>query len=307
MKRIVSLIASSTEMVAALGRESWLVGRSHECDYPPQVKQLPQCTEPKFQLDGTSYQIDQRLKAILQEGLGVYRVDADKLNALKPDVIITQIQCEVCAVSEKDVKDAVCAIIGSKPQIVALNPNALSDIWDDIRKVGDALDAKKEAEALIHSLNLRISAIHERAEKAESKRSIAYIEWIEPLMTGGNWMPELIHFAGAKNLFGEAGKHSPYLKWDELLKANPDVIVISPCGFDIARTKKEMPALTQKPEWKQLRAVKNGHVYLADGNQYFNRPGPRVVESLEALAEMIYPELFHFGHEGKGWERFVLV
>jgi iron complex transport system substrate-binding protein len=329
--RIISLIASSTEIVCALGFEDQLVGRSHECDFPPLVKRLPVCTEPKIDIHGKSYEIDQRVKAVLQEGLSVYRVFADKLKELKPDIIITQIQCEVCAVSEKDVMQAVCELVDSRPQIVSLNPNSLSDFWEDIRRVAGALGALERGEELIASLKGRMKGVEEkvktslspspqpspsRGEGAQfpspqgrgvrgegSRPTVAFIEWIDPLMSCGNWMPELIEMAGGINLFGEAGKHSPWMKWEELKEKDPDVIVVSPCGYDIPKTREEMPPLTSKPDWPKLKAVKNKKVFVADGNQYFNRPGPRLVETLEMLAEMFHPSLFHFRHEGKGWER----
>jgi iron complex transport system substrate-binding protein len=300
MPRIVSLIASATEIVCALGFEDALVGRSHECDFPPSVKRLPICTEPKFPVEGSSYQIDQRVKAILQEGLSVYRVHADVLRQLRPDVIVTQSQCEVCAVSQRDVEQAVCDWLDGRPLVVSLAPNNLADVWDSFRPVADALGVEPRGEAVVAHLKGRMNAIEERA-RGLSPVTVAYIEWIDPLMAGGNWMPELIEMAGGHNLFGEAGKHSPWMTWEELYRRDPEVIFVAPCGFDIERTRQEMPSLTGRGEWSRLKAVREKRVYLADGNQYFNRPGPRLVESLEILAEVLHPEAFHFGHERAGW------
>jgi len=302
--RIVSLIASATEIVCALGFENQLVGRSHECDYPPSVKSLPQLTSPKFKVEGSSLEIDQRVKSIVQEALSVYRVDPALLEELKPTHIITQSQCEVCAVSLKDVEAAVCQVTSSKPQIVSLEPNSLGDVWADILRVGAALDAEDRAEQLVDELQGRMDDIVQRTHWVDSNPTVAYIEWIDPLMAGGNWMPELIGMAGGLNLFGEAGKHSPWMTWDELVTKDPDIIFVSPCGFDINRTMEEMNLLSNKPEWSSLKSVKKERVFVADGNQYFNRPGPRLVESLEILSEVIHPYLFHFGHEGSGWIRY---
>lgn len=302
--RIVSLIASATEIVCALGFESQLVGRSHECDYPQSVKRLPQLTSPKFNTDGSSLEIDQRVKTTLLEALSVYRVDPELLEELKPTHIITQSQCEVCAVSLKDVEQAVCELTSSKPIIVSLEPNSLDDVWADIKRVGKALGAAERAEQLIDELQSRMDDIVQRTHWLDSTPSVAYIEWIEPLMAGGNWMPELVEMAGGLNLFGEAGKHSPWMTWEELLAKDPDVIFVSPCGFDIARTLQEMQLFSGKAEWKSLKAVAAERVFVADGNQYFNRPGPRLGESLEILAEIIHPNVFHFGHEGTGWVRY---
>jgi iron complex transport system substrate-binding protein len=302
--RIISLIASATEIVCALGLQGQLVGRSHECDFPVTVKTLPQCTTPKFNIEGTSYEIDQRVKAVLQEALSVYRVDADLLEALQPTHIITQSQCEVCAVSLKDVEQAVCEFTSSQPKVVSLEPNALSDIWLDIQRVADALAIPEQGQALNETLQRRMKAITEGARLIEARPRVALIEWIEPLMAAGNWMPELVEMANGENLFGEAGKHSPWMSWEELVASDPDIIIVTPCGFDMARTLEEMPLLRRKKEWPELKAVKEAKVFIADGNQYFNRPGPRVAESLEILAEVFHPQVFHFGHQGTGWTRF---
>ena len=284
--RIVSLIASATEIVCALGLRPALVGRSHECDFPPDVLELTQCTSPKFQTDGTSYEIDQRVKAILQDSLSVYHVDAELLDRLAPTHIITQSQCEVCAVSLKDVEQAVCQLIHSKPQIVALNPNMLDEVWNDIRVVAQALGVDGRGRGLVADLQTRLQHIREAASDKQRPR-LAFIEWIDPLMAGGNWMPTLIETAGGQNVFGVAGTHAPPLAWEELRAADPDIIVVAPCGFDIDRTMSEMPVLTAQPHWQELTAVRRNRVFVADGNQYFNRPGPRLVESARILSDII--------------------
>ncbi|HJQ24157.1 MAG TPA: cobalamin-binding protein [Blastocatellia bacterium] len=302
--RIVSLIASATEIVCALGFEPQLVGRSHECDYPPSVKGLSQLTAPKLNITATSGEIDRQVKQLVQQALSVYRVDAEALERLRPTHIITQTQCEVCAVSLKDVEAAVCEIVSSRPQIVALEPNALADVWSDIHRVAAALDAAERGEALVSDLRQRMEAIHNRSRAIVNRPTVACVEWIEPLMAAGNWMPELVEMAGGRNLFGQAGKHSPWMTWDELVASNPEVLFVSPCGFDIPRTIEEMHWLCERREWHQLSAVQSGRVFIADGNQYFHRPGPRLAESLEILAEMLHPQVFHFGYEGTGWIRF---
>jgi iron complex transport system substrate-binding protein len=302
MPRIVSLIASATEIVCALGFEDQLVGRSHECDYPSTVGRLPVCTEPKFDVHGSSAEIDRRVKAVVQDGLSVYRVHGDILKRLRPDVIITQTQCEVCAVSQKDVEQAVCQWIDGRPRIVSLAPNALADVWTDINTVAQALDAPGRGEKLVASLERRMKDIADKAAPMSDRPTVACIEWIEPLMAAGNWMPELVALAGGRNLFGTAGKHAPWMTWEQLREQDPEVIVVLPCGLDLQRTRQEMPVLTRKPEWAQLRAVRSGRVFVADGNQFFNRPGPRLVESLEILAELLHPSVFAFGHQGTGWE-----
>jgi iron complex transport system substrate-binding protein len=304
MPRIVSLICSATEIVSALGFESDLVGRSHECDYPPSVERLPVCTAPKFDVHQNSAAIDRSVKQLLQDATSVYRVDAELLRSLAPDVIVTQSQCEVCAVSLRDVEQAVCSWTGRPARIVSLLPNALADVWTDIAHVAEALDAADRGTSLIAGLQGRIQAIAERVRTAPDRPTVACLEWIEPLMAAGNWVPELVELAGGVNLFGSAGKHSPWMSWEDLCRRDPDVIVALPCGLDRRRTRQELELLAAKPEWPHLTAVRGKRVFVTDGNQYFNRPGPRLVESLEILAEMLHPGYCRWGHENNGWERF---
>ncbi len=299
--RIVSLIASATEIVCALGFERELVGRSHECDHPAFVSRLPACSSSKVEVNAVSRAIDDQVRTIVSEGLSVYRVNPDLLNRLAPTVIVTQTQCEVCAVSLRDVEEAVCELVTSQPAIVSLEPMSLGDVWEDIRKVASALGDPGRGDDLVTRLKDRIQGIRIRTEPVRSRPSIACIEWIDPLMSAANWMPELVECAGGRNLFGEPGKHSGYFDFDQLAAADPDVIAILPCGFDIERTCREMPPLATHPGWPELAAVRNGRVFVTDGNQYFNRPGPRVVESAEILAEILHPERFDFGHRGSGW------
>jgi iron complex transport system substrate-binding protein len=300
--RIVSLIASATEIVHALGLGPFLVGRSHECDYPAEVEKLPVCTAPRFDCSGNSGEIDRLVKQCLSNALSVYEVFDDVLEALQPTHILTQTQCEVCAVSLKDVERSVACRLASKPRIVALEPNALSDIWEDMRRVADAVGIS--AEPSIQGLQSRMRAISAAAYSEPWRPRVACIEWLEPLMAAGNWVPELVEMIGAVNLFGAAGKHSPWMTFDELAASDPDVILVMPCGYGLAQARAEMHWLEDKPEWTHLRAVAGREVYLLDGNQYLNRPGPRVVESLQILAEILYPEQFEpMLGGGVGWER----
>ena len=303
MPRIVSLISSATEILHALGQTPNQVGRSHECDFPPGVAALPVCTKPTIDIHADSREIDRAVKDRVRNALSVYEVFDEVLERLQPTHIITQTQCEVCAVSLRDVERSVAARLASSPKIVSLTPNSLSDVWDDIRRVAGALEIVEHGESTVASLQGRMCNISDRARRAGARPRVACIEWQEPLMAVGNWMPQLVEMAGGINLLGESGKHSGYLQWTELVMADPDVIVISPCGFDLARTVQQMYWLTERPEWSQLRAVQNRRVYLADGNQYFNRPGPRLVETLEILAEILHPETFEPAFEGPGWQK----
>ena len=300
--RIVSLIASATEIVAGLGFEDQLVGRSHECDYPLSVERLPACSTSKVNIGASSRAIDDQVRAIVTEGLSVYRVDPDLLNELAPTVIITQTQCQVCAVSLKDIEYAVCQLVSSQPRIVSLEPMSLGDIWTDIRALADDLGDPLRGDTLVAELTARLDEIGTRTAALPAHSSIACIEWIDPLMNAGNWVPELVDIAGGTNLFGETGKHSGCLELADLVGADPEVVAIMPCGFDIDRARREMPPLTSRPEWRRLSAIGGGRVFITDGNQYFNRPGPRVVQSAEILAELLHPDSFDFGHRGTGWQ-----
>lgn len=301
--RIVSLLPSATEIVAAVGMAEQLVGRSHQCDFPPQVRHLPVLSETKVRLDGTSRDIDRRVNEIIAQGVSVYRVDAERLRALKPDVIVTQTQCAICAVTPGDLEDALCEWTGMAPSLVSLEPNDLSDVWGDMRKVGQALGVDTAAERAIAALQGRLAAIRETADRAAYKPTVAAIEWIDPLMAGGNWMPELIEAAGGESLFATPGQHSPWLDWRALAEADPEVILLLPCGFTIEQSLADLPLLQGRPEWATLSAVRRGQVYVIDGHHYFNRPGPRLVESAEMIAEILHPDRFAFGHGGRGWVR----
>jgi iron complex transport system substrate-binding protein len=301
--RIVSLIPSATEIVALLGLTDALVGRSHECDYPAEVESRPICTEPKFNPDGTSSEIHNRVTDLLQSALSVYRVKTELLEELQPSHILTQAQCEVCAVNLAEVEQAVATLTHHQPQLISLQPNTLADLWTDIEQVAKALDV--EATNALAALKQRVNACLQISESLPEQRpTVACIEWANPLMAAGNWIPELVTMAGGESLFGTVGQHSPWLQWQELSEANPDVIVLMPCGFGLERTRQDAAELAQHPAWSNLKAVQTGRVYITDGNHYFNRPGPRLVDSLEILAELLHPHLFQFGYQGKGWEIF---
>jgi iron complex transport system substrate-binding protein len=302
MLRIVSLIASASEIIHALGLTPYQVGRSHECDYPDEILSLPICTSPSFPVSGNSAEIDRLVKQRLAGALSVYEVFEDVVNRLQPTHIVTQTQCRVCAVSLEDVERALANSVKNRPKLVALEPNSLEDIWTDIRHVANACGVAATGEEIVFGYQERMRQVSAEARRAPRKPRVACIEWHEPLMAAGNWVPELIQLAGAENLFGQPGLHSPWMTWEELITSDPDVIITMPCGFDLHRTRAEMYWLTDNPNWPKLRAVQSGEVYLTDGNQYMNRPGPRVVESLQILAEILHPNQFEPKLKGRGWE-----
>ncbi len=303
--RIVSLLPSATEIVCALGYESALVGRSHECDFPAAVQSLPVCTASKIAGAITSEEIHAAVGTVLQRGQSMYSVDAELLRALAPTHVVTQIQCEVCAVSLRDVEAAIADWSGlTPPKIVPLNPQSLEDVLSDIAHTAVALNDERSGTALVERMRMEIDRIAARACNAADKPRVATIEWMSPLMAAGNWAPELVELAGGINVFGERGKHSPWLSWNAFIEADPDLIVVLPCGFGMADIERDLPLLTEHAAWPELRAVRNGDVFLVDGNQYCNRPGPRLVESLQIFAEIFHPDRFDFGFEGRAWKQW---
>ena len=288
--RIVSLIASATEIVHALGLTRFQVGRSHECDYPEEILRLPVCTRPAIPVDGSSAEIDRLVRQRIVSAISVYEVFTDVLDRLKPTHVITQTHCRVCAVSLDDVERALCESIRTRPKLISLEPNTLADIWADIRRVAEACEAGGRGEQVIGGFQARIRKIADACARSKTRPKLACIEWLEPLMFAGNWVPELVEMAGAESV---------------PLDADPDVVLISPCGFDLERTSKEMYWLTKREEWASLKAVRNGRVYLVDGNRYMNRPGPTVVDSLRIVAEAAHPEAMEPELEGTAWVRWM--
>lgn len=309
--RIVSLLASATEMVAALGCLDQLMGRSHECDYPPEVQSLPVVSTVQIDIDTSSAQIDAQIKQLTHDAgtpgdaalqaLSIYAIDVKQLQALRPDVIFTQTQCEVCAVSERDVTRAVEQLTGLQPRIVSLSPHRLSDVWEDVLRVGQALKRRTRAEMLVQDYQQRLTRLKNTTASFGKKPRVTVLEWLDPLMAAGNWTPELVAYAGGENVFGETGLHSPWLSWEELQAADPDVLVLSPCGFTLERTLVDIPLLQQHSAWRSLSAVRNGRVYAIDGNAYLNRSGPRLVESAELLARVLWNGQIDIEVDANAW------
>lgn len=300
--RIVSLIPSATEIVAALGLTDAIVGRSHECDYPPEIQSRPVCTQARLNSNAPSAEIHNDVNNLLQSALSIYQIKTDVLEQLQPSHIITQDQCDVCAVSLQDVEKAVATLTHSQPQIISLQPNVLADVWNDIQQVANALGVKSLR--LLKDLEARVKICEQKTQalSVTERPTVACIEWIDPLMTAANWVPELVTLAGGQMLYSVTGQPSPQLSWETLVATDPTVIIFMPCGFDLNRTRQEALPLTQRPDWQNLRAAQSGRVYITDGNSYFNRPGPRLVDSEEILAELLHPEIFEYGYKGTGWE-----
>ena len=306
MKKIVTLIPSATEIVAFLGLKQSIVGRSHECDYPKNLDNIVKLTSPKINVDGTSIEIDKQINTILENSLSVYKVDVEQLKILNPDFVVTQSQCEVCAVSFSEVEEIVAKHLNKKTKIISLQPNTLKEVFNDIRRVADTINVKKKiSNKLIYSLEERLENIKNKSFN-QKKPTIACVEWIDPLMAAGNWIPEMVKISGGEDVFGKSGKDSHWIKFKDIKDHNPDIIVFLPCGFDIKKTKDEVDNLIIKNnEWRNLKAFKNKNLFIVDGNQYFNRPGPRLIESLEIFAEIFQPKLFNFNHEKSGWINYL--
>jgi iron complex transport system substrate-binding protein len=301
-------------MIAELGCLDQLVGRSHECDYPPEVLQLPVVSRAQINIDTSSSQIDAQIKQLAQakdthsenalKALSIYAIDVAQLQALQPDVIFTQTQCEVCAVSERDVTRAIQQLTGLQPRVVSLAPYRLSDVWEDVLRVGNALGRPEQAKALIQRYQQRLEYLHTittKLRKGGRKPRITILEWLDPLMAAGNWTPELVAYAGGENVFGEVGQHSPWLNWEELQAADPDVLVLCPCGFTLQRTLEDVPLLQKHPLWYSLTAVQNKRIYAIDGNAYLNRSGPRLVESAELLGRVLWGEDLDIDVNPQSW------
>lgn len=278
--RVASLLPSATEIVCMLGLDQLLVGRSHECDAPASILGLPVLTTTSIESDRPSAEIDAQVKNHLAHGLSLYGVRMELLAELQPDLILTQAHCEVCAVSERDLE-------GLDARVLSLSPTTLAEVWASIKAVGAALGHPERGERIAWQLEAMIGAV-ERVIADRPKPTVGCIEWTDPLMSAGNWVPELVEKAGGVPVLGNTGEHSPWLSWQELLEADPEVLVLMPCGFDLERTRREADVLRQEPQWASLRAVRNQRVYAVDGNQYFNRPGPRLVDSVEILAEILH-------------------
>lgn len=289
--RIASLLPSATEILCALGLTDRIVGVSHECDFPPEIVGRPVLTEPKLDPRGSSAEIDAAVRRLVRDGLSVYRISEDALRAARPDLIVTQEHCEVCAVSFGEVEQAVRQLLDAPAAIVSLKPNRLDDVIEDFARVAAAAGAGAAGARLIAESRARLERIRGRLRHARSRPRVACIEWLEPLMAAGNWIPEMVELGGGVYDLVESGAHSPTMTWEALVAAAPDVVILMPCGFPLDQTRRELPRLAARPEWQALPAVRNRRAYAVDGNAYLNRPGPRIIDSAELLAGLIQPGL----------------
>ena len=300
--RIISLIPGGTEILDALGLTNHIVGRSHECDYPPEIKNRPVCTQARWNYHQQSRKIDDDINDLLQSALSIYEIKTDILEKLQPTHIITQDQCDLCGVTLADVEKSVASLVHTSPQIISLKPHVLEDVWQDIERVSDIFGV--DSVHVLENLEARVTICQRKLQGLSSTElpTVACIEWTDPLIIAANWIPELVNLAGGQSQFSVTGQPSSSISWEALLKSNPDIIIFIPCGFDLNRTRQAAQLFIQRPDWEKLHAAQSGRVYVADGNAFFNRPGPRLADSLEILAEILHPEIFNYGYKGTAWD-----
>jgi iron complex transport system substrate-binding protein len=289
--KIVSLLPSATEIVYELGLGDRVVGVSHDCDWPSEVLKKSKLSQALVHSEMPSAEIDHIVRERIHTGLSVYHIDAELLQKLEPDLVLTQELCEVCAPSFDDVRQAVKLLRG-QPQIVSLEPHTLEDIFDNILTIGEITRCQAKAQQVVAQLNQRVARVRTQTEKLAHRPTVCCIEWLEPIMVGGHWVPQMVEYAGGEDWLGEIGQPSRYADWEEIQTYNPAIIVLMPCGFSIERTLREIDLLTELDGWEELSAVKENRVFLVEASAYFNRPGPRIVTGLEISAEIIHPEIF---------------
>ena len=285
--KVVSLLPSATEIISRLGLEKNLVGVSHECDFPKSVALLPKLTSSTINTDLSSSNIHKSVMEVMKRAVSVYDLNLELLTSLKPDFIITQDLCDVCAVSFEQVEQACQEVLDKNARIISLKPKVLRDIWDDVQNVADQLSVNEKGREFHEEMESRIKALQTRRRDGASPKVLT-IEWIDPIYIGGMWLPEMIAIVGGQVCIAESGQPAPVVNREDLEKIEPDVVVIKPCGYKLEQTLKELELLKkQLPDWQ-----KPPRIYLVDGNSYFNRPGPRILDSLEILAYCTYPDLY---------------
>jgi iron complex transport system substrate-binding protein len=290
--RVVSLLPAATEIICALGAGDRLVGRSHECDFPEHVRGLPVLTRERLHLTGPSAAIDEQVRSAVERALALYEVDVEGLQRAEPDVIVTQDLCDVCALGKDSLLSSVRHLIQAETRVVSLGPTRLGEVWEDVRAVALALELPAAGERLVASLRSRLEQLSARSASASPRPTLLSIEWLDPIMIGGLWLPELIEIAGGRPLVTSPGQPAPTLTESELAALGPDVVLIKPCGFDRQRAALELSSIARRTRWNDWLDAPGRRVYVADGSAYFNRSGPRLLESAEILAACLYPSRF---------------
>jgi iron complex transport system substrate-binding protein len=298
--RIVSLLASATEIVCALGAGEMLVGRSHECDNPDWVRRLPACSSPAFDISVSSGEIDAEVRRRLRSGEPLYHIHAELIRELRADLLITQSHCEVCAVTPGDVERSGACLPASRQ--VALSASSLEEIFQGILRIGEALGLEGRAKEVVHGERERLGIVKEKVARFP-RPTVVMLEWADPIFAMGNWGPELVEIANGELLLGKKGEYSAAIPSEQLRDADPEYLIVAPCGFNLQRSLLERNVLERYPWWRGLRAVRNGNVAFADGNLFFNRSGMTVSRTAEIIAEILHGVSFAGGAEGAGWRR----
>jgi iron complex transport system substrate-binding protein len=286
--RIVSLVPNGTEILFALGLGDQVLGVSHECDYPPEARERAVLTGSSLQPGLSASEVDAAVSTQVGSGFSLYTLDNDTISELAPDLIVTQELCPVCAVSTAQV-DGALAPLAVCPEVVSLDPQRLGDVLADIRRLGELTGKANQAEALVSDLESRLERVRTRVDGLPRPKVLA-LEWLDPPFAGGHWVPEMIEWAGGVDAVGTPGGRSPRMTWDEVAVADPDVIVVMPCGFDEEGAKAQIAAIADRPEWRRLRAVRGAQVHPVDANGHFSRPGPRLVDGIEVLAALLHSQ-----------------
>ena len=289
--RICSLLPSSTEILFALGLGDSVVGVTHECDFPPEAAKKPALIRPRVDPNAAPAELDCQVMELVKRGEGIYAVDAELLASLSPDLIVTQDLCHVCAASPDDLAAALTRFT-KRPRVLSLTPHSLRDVWDDIRRVGDATSSRREAQALAITLEQRVAAIEMKAAQSSTRPRVVCLEWLDPYYVGGHWVPEMVAKAGGEDVLGKAGEPSFRVTADQIANSNADVIVVMPCGYNLSRTVDGYRAAQIPEGWNALPAVCNRRIFAVDANSYFSRPGPRLADGVALLAHILHPDLF---------------
>jgi iron complex transport system substrate-binding protein len=288
--RIVSLLPSATEIVCELGLRDQLVGVTHECDHPPSVQMLPKVTRTLIPREASSGEIDALVRERMKWQRALYTLDLPTLEQLRPELIVTQALCNVCAVADAEVQEAACRLPNT-PKVVNLEPTRLAEIFECIQTIGTSAGVACRAAEVVSRLKARADAVANRTQSMAVRPRVVLLEWIDPPFSCGHWSPELVRLAGGIELFGQEGKPSRTLAWEEVVRADPEFLIITCCGFDAERARRDLPILAAYPGFHGLSCVRSKRIYVVDGNAYFSRPGPRLVDSLEILAHTLHPHV----------------
>jgi iron complex transport system substrate-binding protein len=287
--RICSLLPSATEILFALGLGDSVAGVTHECDFPPEAAKKPPLIRPRVDPHAAPAELDRQVMEIVARGESIYAVDAELLGTISPDLIVTQDLCHVCAASPDDLATALTRL-PKKPRVLSLTPHSLSDVWDDIRRVGEATGRRREAQALAITLEQRVAAIEMKTGQFAVRPRVACLEWLDPFYVGGHWVPEMVVKAGGEDVLGRAGEPSFRVTAEQIAESRADVIVVMPCGYNLARVTAECRIDSLPASWAELPAIRERRVYAVDANSYFSRPGPRLADGVAILAEILHPQ-----------------